>query len=171
MKKTRELTEIAISIALAAVCHFICILKMPQGGSVALTMVPILFIAFRRGPAAGIISGILYGILSQIFDGVIYHPMSFVLDYLVAFGILGIAGFFPKSIRGIILGSIAGVAGRFISSVISGGVIFASYAPEGQNAWIYSLGYQATYMIPELIIAVLVLTLLYCKAQKLFVVK
>ena len=61
-----------------------------------------------------------------------------------------------------------GVAGRFISSVLSGALLFASFAPEGQNPWIYSLGYQATYMIPELIIAVIVLILLYKKAPKLF---
>lgn len=171
MRKTRELTEIAVSVALAVVCSFICIYKMPQGGSVALTMIPLLFISFRRGPVAGITAGIIYGILSQIIDGVIYHPMSFILDYLLAFGILGIAGFFGKSLKGIVLGSVAAVAGRFASSVISGAVLFASFAPEGQNPWVYSFIYQSTYMIPELIIAVLVLVLLFCKAHKLFEVK
>lgn len=168
MKKTKELAEIAISIALAVVFSFICVYKMPQGGSVALTMIPILFISFRRGAKAGITAGIIYGILSQLIDGTIYHPMSFVLDYILAFGVLGIAGFFKKTYKGLVLGTSAAVFCRFLSSVISGAVIFASYAPEGQNAWIYSLIYQTTYMLPELIIALAVIILIYKKAPKLF---
>ena len=68
----------------------------------------------------------------------------------------------------IVIGSVVGVGGRFLSSLISGAVLFASYAPEGQNPWLYSFIYQATYMIPELIISVLVLLFLYNKANRLF---
>lgn len=166
--KTRQITEIAATIALAVVCSFICVYKMPQGGSIALTMIPILFLSIRRGPWQGMIAGALYGLISLAIDGVVYHPMSILLDYVLAFGVLGVCGFFPKNLGGIIIGSCVGVAGRFISSLLSGGILFASFAPEGQNPWIYSLGYQATYMIPELIIAVVVLVLLYKKAHKLF---
>lgn len=168
MKKTKELAEIAISVALAVVFSFICIYKMPRGGSVALTMIPILFISFRRGAKAGITAGIIYGLLSQLIDGTVYHPMSFVLDYLLAFGLLGIAGFFKKNTKGIVFGSIAAVFCRFLSSVLSGAIIFASYTPEGQNPWIYSILYQVTYMLPELIISLIVIILLYNKAHKLF---
>ncbi|MBQ7109458.1 MAG: energy-coupled thiamine transporter ThiT [Clostridia bacterium] len=168
MKKTRKLTEIAVAIALAVVCSFIKVWEMPQGGSIALTMIPILLIAFRCGTAAGIITGAVYGLLSMAIAGVVYHPMSILLDYVLAFGLLGLAGLFPKKIGGIIAGTCVGVGGRFISSLLSGAVLFASYAPEGQNPWVYSLVYQATYMIPELIISVLVLLLLFLKARKIF---
>lgn len=168
MSKTRRLTEIAVCVAMAVVCSFIKVWEMPQGGSVALTMVPILFIAHKRGAVTGMITGAVYGVLSMLLAGVIYHPASILLDYVLAFGALGIAGLFGGGIRGIIIGSIAGVGGRFVCSLISGAVLFAEYAPEGQNPWVYSLIYQGTYMLPELIISVAVLLLLYTKAHRLF---
>lgn len=168
MAKTRKLTEIAVSIALASVFHFIRLWEMPQGGSVSLAMVPILFIAFRRGAISGISAGAVYGLLSIIFDGVIYHPMSIFLDYLFAFGVLGIAGFFPKNTFGIISGSTVAVLGRFFFSLMSGVFLFASYAPEGQSPWIYSAVYNGSYLLPELVIVILVLTVLYTFNKKLF---
>ncbi len=171
MKKTRKLTEIAVCVAMAVVCSFIKVWEMPQGGSVALTMIPLLVIAVRRGAVSGITAGVIYGAISMLIAGVIYHPMSILLDYLLAFGLLGIAGFFAKSLRGIISGTTVAVAGRFVSSLISGAVLFADYAPEGQNPWIYSLIYQATYMVPELVICLVVLILLHYKAPSLFETK
>lgn len=168
MTKTRKLTEIAVAVAMAVVCSFIKVWEMPQGGSVALTMVPILLIAIRSGVGAGCIAGAVYGVLSMLIAGVIYHPMSILLDYVLAFGLLGLAGLFKKTLPGLILGCTVGVAGRFISSLVSGAVLFASYAPEGQNPWVYSLIYQATYMVPELIISVGILALLFVKAHRLF---
>lgn len=167
-RTTREITEIAVCIALAEICSFVKVYQMPQGGSVALTMIPLLILAFRRGPAAGMICGALYGLVSLAFDGVVYHPLSILLDYILAFGLIGIAGFFPKNLPGVVCGTVAGVSARFVSSVISGATVFASYAPEGQNAWIYSLGYQATYMLPELVICLVVLVVLRKKACRLF---
>ena len=168
MKKTRILAEIAISIALACVFHFIRIWEMPQGGSVSLAMVPILFIAMRRGAKAGMAAGAIYGLLSIIFDGTIYHPMSIFLDYLFAFGVLGIAGFFPITVWGVVLGSALAVLGRFFFSLMSGVFLFASYAPEGQSPWIYSAIYNGSYMLPELLIAISVLVTLFLSVPKLF---
>ncbi len=169
MKKTTIMTESAVAIALAAVCSFIKVWEMPQGGSVALTMVPLLMISFRRGATAGIVSGAVYGIVSLLFAGRIYHPMSVLLDYLLAFGFVGVAGFFKKNVSGIVLGSISGVGLRFLSSLISGAVLFADYAPEGQNPWMYSFVYQATYLVPELVICIaLMLLILYKNKRVLF---
>ena len=80
MTKTRIITEIAVCIAMAVVGSLIKVWEMPQGGSVALTMVPILLIAIKRGPVAGITAGAIYGVLSLMIAGVIYHPMSILLD-------------------------------------------------------------------------------------------
>lgn len=168
MSRTRRLTEMAVCIAMAVVCSFLKVWEMPQGGSVALTMVPILFIAQKRGMLTGMLCGGVYGVLSLLIAGVIYHPASILLDYVLAFGALGIAGAFGKGVRGILLGSTIGVGGRFICSLVSGAVLFAEYAPAGQNPWVYSLIYQATYMVPELILSVAVLLLLYNKANRLF---
>ncbi len=170
MKKTKVLTECAVAVALAVLCSFIKVWEMPQGGSVSLTMVPLLFIAFRRGTVAGVVTGAVYGAVSMIFAGVIYHPMSILLDYVLAYGALGVAGLFGRSIKGIVGGTFFGVLLRFISSLVSGAVLFGSYAPEGQNPWIYSLGYQASYMVPELVISIVVISILFAKANRLFAV-
>lgn len=154
MTKTRRLTEIAVCIAMAVVGSLIKVWEMPQGGSVALTMVPILLIAIKRGPVAGFMTGGIYGVLSLLIAGVIYHPMSILLDYVLAFGLLGLAGFFKKNVPGVVVGCFVGVLGRFISSLVSGAVLFAEYAPAGQNPWVYSMIYQATYLVPEFLISV-----------------
>lgn len=171
MKRNGIITEIAVATALAVILHFVKIFALPQGGDISLGMVPIIFMAYRRGAAPGMCTGVLYGIITLLFDGAIYHPMSIVLDYILAFGILGVAGFFPKNILGIVTGTILSVGGRFICSFLSGALIFGSYAPEGQSPWMYSLVYQATYLIPELFICVFILLLLYLKAPRLFEVK
>ncbi len=170
MKKLHLLTEIAAFVALAVICSFIKVWEMPQGGSVALTMVPILLIAFRRGPFAGIVTGGIYGLLSMLLAGTIYHPMSILLDYILAFALVGIAGFFRKSLSGVLLGTVLGIAGRFLSSLVSGAVLFGEYAPVGQNPWIYSLVYQTTYLLPELVICLVLVGILYTKAKRIFVV-
>ena len=168
MKNTKAMTEIAVAVALSVVFHFIRLFQMPQGGDVSLTMIPIIFIAYRRGPLAGITTGVLYGIINIMIDGTIYHPMSIFLDYIFAFGVLGIAGFFKKNLPGIISGTIISVVGRFIFSFLSGAILFGSYAPIGQSPWVYSLIYQATYLGPELIICLVVMILTFTKGKKLF---
>ncbi len=168
MKKLHCLTEIAVFVALAVICSFIKVWEMPQGGSVALTMVPILVIAFRRGPLAGVITGGIYGGISLLLAGVIYHPMSILLDYVLAFGLVGLAGFFRKNLPNALLGTTLGVMGRFLSSLVSGAVLFGSYAPAGQNPWVYSLVYQATYLIPELVICLVMVGVLFSKAKRIF---
>lgn len=161
------MVETALMIALAVVLSFVKVWTMPQGGTVSLTMLPLFLLAFRRGPWAGIIGGVIYGVISIIFDGVIYHPMSILLDYTLAYGLLGVAGFFKKNTLGIILGTTVGTACRYLSSVLSGALLFAEYAGD-QNPWIYSLGYNATYMVPELIICAAALAILFKQARKLF---
>ena len=167
MRKTRIMTECAVAIALTVICSFIKVWEMPQGGSVALTMIPLLIISYRRGIFAGCVSGALYGLISMLFAGVVYHPMSILLDYVLAFGLVGVSGLFKKDLGGVVFGTCAGVGCRFISSLVSGAVLFASYAPEGQNPWVYSLVYQATYLIPELIICLVVMVLILFKAKRL----
>ncbi|MEE1043071.1 MAG: energy-coupled thiamine transporter ThiT, partial [Clostridia bacterium] len=98
---------------------------------------------------------------------VIYHPMSILLDYVLAFGLIGVCGFFKPTPLGIVLGTLSGVGCRFISSLVSGAVLFGSYAPAGQNPWVYSFIYQCTYMIPELVICFAIMLLITFKAKNL----
>jgi thiamine transporter len=149
-------------VALAGVLHFISgfipFLAMPQGGRVTLAaMVPVLFVAIRRGPRVGILAGIAFGLVVLVLEPFIYHPVQVLLDYPLAFGALGLASFFRKLP---VLGVAVGISGRFICHFVSGLVFFASYAPAGMDPAVYSAIYNAWYLIPELIISAAVISVL-----------
>lgn len=171
MKRTKILTECAVFIALTVLCSFIKIFEMPQGGSISLTMVPLFIISYRRGAVAGIFTGSIYGFVSLMFSGIIYHPASILLDYILAFGIVGVSGFFRKNIFGIITGTCTGVVCRFVCSLLSGVFIFKDFAPVGQNPWTYSFVYQCTYLLPELIICIFVMLFIVLRAEKIIKIK
>ena len=89
----QALAEIGVAIALAAVLGQVRLFVMPQGGSVSLEMLPIIFIAVRRGVVPGLVAGVLYGLLQLVLPGAfIYHPAQVALDYPLAFGALAVAG-------------------------------------------------------------------------------
>jgi thiamine transporter len=159
-RDVRVLTEAALAIALAFVLGLIKVFQMPMGGSISLEMIPLILLALRQGPLVGIVAGAAYGLLDLAIEPFIVHPVQVLLDYPLAFGALGLAGFFQPTVRGAILGTVVAVLARFICHFISGVVYFASYAPEGWNVYIYSAAYNAAYLIPSLIIAVVVVLVL-----------
>ena len=99
--------------------------------------------------------------LSKFFINrpIFYTIPQMLLDYPLAFGALGLAGFFAGKKHGLQIGYVVGVLGRYVFHVISGVVFFGAYAPEGTPAIIYSLGYQATYIVPEAIATLIVISL------------
>jgi thiamine transporter len=159
-KDTRVLTEAALAIALAFVLGLIKVFKMPYGGSISLEMVPLILLALRQGPWVGVVSGVVYGVLNLISDPAVFHPIQVVLDYPLAFGALGLAGFFRPTVRGAIIGATVAVLARFLCHFLSGVVFFASYAPEGWNPYVYSAAYNAAYLVPSLAIALVVVVVL-----------
>ncbi|MCX7715029.1 MAG: energy-coupled thiamine transporter ThiT [Clostridia bacterium] len=168
-KRLVSTAEAAMMAALSFILNFIIVFKMPQGGSVtAGAMIPIIIVALRRGYAWGVLSGVISGFLQFVSTGEAIHPVSILLDYIVAYGILGVAGFFKGSLPKVVTGTVLAVVCRFLSHLISGATIFASYAPQGQNPWTYSAIYNGTYMLPELVITVLFAALLYKYANRLF---
>ena len=150
--KTSVMVETAVVLALALALSQLRIFRAPQGGSVTLVMVPLFILAFRRGARAGMIAGALFGLLRLTLDAFVVHWIQFLLDYSVAFAFLGVAGFFRDRPN---LGMGIGVLGRFICHFIAGMVFFAAYAPEGTPVVVYSLAYNASFLIPEAIIALL----------------
>jgi len=156
LKDTRVLTEAALAIALAFVLGLIKIFQMPFGGSISLEMIPLILLALRQGAPVGIIAGAAYGLLDLAIEPFIVHPVQVIFDYPLAFGALGLAGLFPPTVRGAIVGSIVAVLARFACHFVSGVVFFASYAPGGWNPAIYSAAYNAAYLIPSLIVVLLV---------------
>jgi probable proton-coupled thiamine transporter yuaJ len=161
--KTRMIAEAGVAIAIAQVLSFITLFHMPQGGSIkAASLVPLMIFAYRWGGTRGIWAGVVYGVLHFLlgFKSSI-HYLSIILDYLVAYGAIGVCGYFKDNITGLVSGSIVAIALRWFASVTSGAVVFASYAPQGQNPWIYSMIYNASYMIPDGILNIIVLLFVY----------
>ena len=165
-KKVNMLVEGAMMIALAYVLSLVKVWQMPNGGSItAGSMIPILIFAFRWGGKKGILVGAVYGTLQFILGPKwSFHIVSILFDYVVAFAFLGIVGFFtkkddklPKAMMGVTLG----ITLRFIAHVISGVVVFSMYAPESQSPLLYSMIYNGSYLLPELIISLIIFALLY----------
>jgi thiamine transporter len=154
------LTECAVFIALAGVLYELTFYQFPNGGRVtAASMVPILFVALRRGPKVGIVTGMVFGLVALVLDSFAFvvNPIQVLLDYPLAFGALGLAGFFPKNAA---CGVIVGVTGRFICHFLSGLLFFAMYAPAGEAPAVYSAVYNASYLIPELVISAILIFVL-----------
>lgn len=167
---TRMLTEAGMMMALSIILGRITIYTLPNGGSItAGSMIPLMVFAMRWGTGAGIAVGGLNGILDFILKPYFYHPLQFVLDYPMAFGLLGLAGLgnlrdnssYGKAAIGVTLG----ILGRMLSHTLSGVIFFAEYAGD-QNPWIYSIVYNGSYLVPELVISLLVLIILWKPLNK-----
>lgn len=162
-----RLTESAVMLALATVLSNIVLLEMPMGGSVtALSMAPILIIAYRHGTRHGLLTGTVYGLMQMMLG---MHNLKYgtslwavlviiLFDYLVAFAVLGLGGLCRKLCRsqalGLALGTVAASVLRYACHFISGWVVWGVWAPEGMPAWLYSLSYNAYYMVPETVLTV-----------------
>jgi len=120
-------------------------------------MVPILWLALRRGPKVGIFAATLYGVVQLATGPYIVHPAQLLLDYPIAFGLLGVAGFFQKHPY---IGVTLGIIGRFVAHFLSGIIFWAIYAPEGMNPAVYSAAYNGGYLLVELVISIYVIYLL-----------
>ncbi len=188
MKKTQKLVLSGIMIALATILSFITVYRLPYGGSVTLlSMLPILFVGYIYGTGRGVLTGVVYGAMQAIlgaatssaFAGLDFLNVMGVLmlDYFVAFGVLGLAGVFKSKIGNIQLsfglGVLLSTILRYLVHFISGYIIYGSYAEwffsqaevsygaailnaySGKAlAAVYSLIYNATYMVPEIILSV-----------------
>lgn len=148
----------AVMIGLATILSFIKIYHLPQGGSITLAaMVPLLFVAFAYGPAVGMLAGFIYGVLGLILNPYILHPVQVLFDYPLPYMAMGIAALFGRKYY---LGTIFALGIRLIFHIISGVVFFASYAPPNMNPLIYSILYNASYLVPDLIICLAIIGIL-----------
>jgi len=170
--RVRILTETIVMVALSGALYLIKIFTLPQGGSITLgSMVPIFLLALRRGSRIGIVGGVVFGLVAlveDVYSGVeiIFYPAQVILDYPLAFGVLGLAGFFRKMP---VLGVGLGVAARSCSHFVSGVLFFASYAPAGVSPFVYSALYNGGFLIPEFVItAGLMIVLVRVKALELY---
>lgn len=169
--KLIRMLEGAMMLALATVLSCIRVFKLPWGGSVTLmSMLPIVLFSIRRGVGSGLIVSVLFSLIQfgqGILDGIFGWGLTpgmlmacILLDYLLAFSVLGIAGLFrKKKLPGQIAGIVLAVSLRFLCHFLSGAVIWHSFGQLWgdfftENTVLYSLGYNGAYMLPELIFTI-----------------
>jgi thiamine transporter len=156
---TKILAEIIVLVSLAGALSLIShsFFRLPQGGSINLGMIPIFWLALRRGWVIGIFAGAVFGVVDMTIEPFIINPIQFIVDYPLAFAALGVAGLFRKyAVVGVALGGF----GRFVCHFVSGIVYFSDYAPEGMSPLVYSAIYNGTYIIPSIIICAMIMGIL-----------
>lgn len=159
---TKQLVFSGVAMALAIVTSEIKFARLPFGGSVTLfSMLFIVLIGYWYGAAAGLMTGFAYGLLQFVLDPVFYTPFQLLVDYPLAFGALGLSGFFCNRKHGLIIGYVAGVFVRYVFAFLSGVLFFGAYASHQSPIGIivYSLGYNATYIVPEVIVTLILLAI------------
>lgn len=168
-ENTKKLVESALLVAAAVVLSIFKIADLPYGGSVTLaSMFPIVLIAYRYGLAWGMGAGLSFAVLQQLLG---LKNLSYVttwqsvlavifLDYIFAFAVLGLGGIFrgkmQKQSTELALGSLFVCVLRYLFHTVSGATVWAGISIPTGAAIAYSLIYNATYMIPETIVLVLV---------------
>ena len=197
MMKTKRLTESAMLIALAVVLELVgrmVIPPMPFGGQLTLcAMLPIVLISYRHGVKWGLTAGFGYSLVQMALGADVvtaaFQPGYFgdgtqiiraltmcLMDYVLAYTLLGLGGCFRGKIRSkgvsLMCGAVTAMAGRYLSHIFSGYILFSGWAEwfftqEGFPAWgtslveslspaalgwIYSIVYNGMYMIPEMIL-------------------
>ena len=187
---TRVLVESAMLVALSCVLSLFPKFEfLPYGGSITFcSMLTIILISYRRGVKWGLLGGLVLAIF-QMMTGFVSAGMSagaivvvVLFDYLIAFTVLGFGGIFrgkfKKPANELVLGSVVAIALRYVCHIISGYWVWGEYAEWffgeagafGQSvlsslsgnalALFYSVVYNGTYLIPEMIITGIVAALI-----------
>ncbi len=179
--KTLKLVEGAIMVALAVVLSFIKFKFLPYGGSITLvSMLPIMVYSIRHGLSWGMLVSVVYALIQMFIDlgevsswglSATMFVGCLAFDYIIAFSVLGLAGMFRnKGVGGAVSGMVVAMLLRYISHIISGVVIFKSAGAiwEGlniENSLLYSMAYNATYMLPEIVFSIIVVIVLFSVPQ------
>ena len=177
-KKTYTLCEGAICVAVSLVLSY---LKIPigggfggWGGSIDFVMLPLIVFAVHRGLGWGLGAGLVFGTLKFfVAGGAAVNWQSMLLDYSAAYMFVGFAGLMRGKRGALPLGALIGCAARFLIHFLSGVTIYAILIPTEilglvtGSAALYSLLYNATYMLPNTIFAVVLCDVLQKPLRKL----
>ena len=160
----RMLCEGALMAALALVLGLLKPFELPQGGSISLEMLPLLIFIARWGVGSGLICCFAFGILQVFVQGAVsYGWVSIILDYIVAFGVMGLGG----AARGkIYLSSVLAALARFLVHFVSGVTVYRIVMPTllfnttFTNPYLYSFAYNISYVGIDLILCLAVISAL-----------
>jgi len=159
----------AKAIAFAGICISISFalsyikFGLPQGGSITLvSLLPIMVFSYVYGTKKGVFVGLIYGVLQAVQDPWLLHPAQFLLDYPIAFSMVGFAGIFKnrnfakKSPQvGFVMGGLVCGILRYTSHVLSGVFAFGAYAADkGKNFLLYSLAYNSFVFVDLAIVLI-----------------
>lgn len=175
-----SLCECGVLVAVAVVVSF---LQLPwfwaNGGSVNFVAVPLVLIGYRHGLGWGIGACMAYGLIDCIITGGIgWGIVSVLLDYVLAYGAIGLAGLFRrKGLLSLELGALVGCVARFAVHFFAGITAWKiavgdtkeifGMAFDADMSVVYSILYNGSYMLPNLILALVALPLLYPAVKKI----
>lgn len=202
---TRRLTESAMLLATAIILELISKLFIPElpfGGQITLvSMLPVVLISYRHGMKWGFVAAFTYALLEMAIgmktvsaaflpgyfgDGTMIFKalLMCLLDYLLAYTMLGLGGCFRNRIKNpgvsLLCGSLVALSARFVCHILSGYILFAGWAewfftqdgfpawganlvsslPSAALGWVYSIVYNGMYMVPEIICTAIVALIL-----------
>lgn len=161
---SKTLAESGLLLALAVLLSFVRLAELPYGGSVTpASMLPVLLIALRCGTLWGMLAGLADGLLQLFLSGsVLSYATSWkaavaivVLDYLLAFALLGLGGLFRRlknQTAALLAGTLLACILRYLCHVLSGATVWAGLSIPTSGALVYSLIYNATYLLPETLV-------------------
>lgn len=152
-----RLTEAAVAVALSVLLGNIRLVELPNGGSIALAVLPLLALAIARGMRTTLLAGCCAGAAHALAGGTIIHPAQLALDYFASYAALAVAGGVPRpggslSRRALVLPITVAMALHLATMVTSGAIFFAPVA--GDAALGYSLAYNAATVVPETLLAI-----------------
>lgn len=166
----RMLCEGALMVALALVLGLLKPFSLPQGGSISLEMLPLFLFIARWGTGSSLICCFAFGILQVFVQGAAsYGWVSIILDYIVAFGVMGLGGIAKGNVY---ISSVLASLARFIVHFISGITVYRILVPTKlfnttfTNPYLYSLAYNGSYVVIDLALCLIVISALFATPLK-----
>lgn len=156
----RKLAFCAMCIALAAVASLIRIYRFPFGGSVTFfSMLFIMLPSWFYGVRYGALCGLAFGLIQFMLDPCMISIPQVLLDYVLAFTVMAVAGFFKNKKNSLIIGYSTAIFARWIIATLAG-LAWVSAGSTAWNGWSpvpYSMVYNAAYIFTEGIITIAIL--------------
>lgn len=179
----KTLSFAALSIALSFVLSCFRLYRMPTGGSVTPgSMLPLMLFSAAFGMGPGLAAGLVYGVLQYFQGGWWLNVWQFLLDYLLAFAAIGLAGIaHNKSEKWLYIGIPVAAVGRAVCAILAGLMWAADSLAQGyaleigsttySSSLLYSIVYNGVYLVPETVICLLLALLIARPVMKVLKAK